>query len=404
MLRGKHILVGVTGGIAAYKSAVLVRLLVRSGASVRVVMTRMAEQFISPLTMATLSQHPVLEEMFDPKNGAWNSHIDLGSWADLYVIAPATANTIGKMVHGLADNLLTTSYLAARCPVMVAPAMDVDMYHHPAVQANLARLRERCLVVEPEEGFLASGLEGKGRMAEPEHILRALCTHFGTAEAPLQGRRVMVTSGPTREAIDPVRFLTNSSSGRMGTAICEALADLGAEVHCVSGPCEFVPAGRERLTVYPVETALQMHEQCVRLWPEMDAGVMAAAVSDYRPSERAEEKIRHKDEPRVLHLTPNPDIAKTMGTSKRADQLLVGFALETSDGVESAKGKLERKNLDLVILNSLRDPGAGFGTPTNRATLYYRNGAVEERPLESKAELGRHIARCLAKMLGGYHD
>lgn len=398
-LKGKHILIGVTGGIAAYKTAILVRLLIQEGAEVRVVMTPMARDFITPLTMATLSQHPVFVDMFDATNGSWNSHVSLGTWADLFVVAPATANTIAKFVSGIADNLLCTTFLSVRCPVLVAPAMDLDMFSHVATQANLSVLRQRCLVVEPTEGFLASGLEGKGRMAEPHTILSRILEYFQPSKKELIGKNILVTSGPTRESIDPVRYVSNRSTGLMGAAICEALAAQGAEVYCVAGPCSKYPSSQANIHVAQVETAEEMLSACLAQWPEMHAGIMAAAVADYRVKAPSSDKIRHTDSELSLTFEPCPDIAKTLGAIKTPNQVLVGFALETDSGERSAMSKLQRKNLDLCILNSLCNPGAGFGCPTNKTSLYFQNGEIEERPLESKELLAQHIALCVSQLL-----
>jgi len=399
MLTGKHILVGVTGGIAAYKAAILVRLLVKQGADVRVVMTPMGQQFIAPLTFATLSQHPVLSEFYNPTNGDWNSHISLGEWADLMVIAPATANTLAKMAHGIADNLLLTTYLSMRAPVCVAPTMDLDMFAHPTTQENLQRLRMHGVqIIDPESGFLASGLEGKGRMAEPDQIVTAIVGLFAL-RGSLQGKKILVTSGPTREPLDPVRFISNHSSGKMGAAIADAFAALGAEVHCVAGPSETYPTPYANLHTYKVETAQQMYEQCTALWASMDGAVMAAAVADYRPSEVAEQKIPHREQTLQLALAACPDIAKALGATKRPDQVLVGFALETGNGLDNAHRKLMQKNMDLCVLNTLADVGAGFCSNTNKTTFIYADGRQEARPLELKTELSKAIAYSVAQML-----
>ena len=400
MLATRHIVVGVTGGIAAYKTALFVRLLVQQGAQVRVVMTPMAQQFVTPLTFATLSQHPVLCDFFDPTNGAWNSHVGLGEWADAMVIAPATANTLGKMAHGIADNLLLTTYLSMRRSVFVAPAMDLAMYQHPTTQSNLQTLAAHgVLVIEPGSGFLASGLEGKGRMAEPEEILCALLGHFAQQAPRLRGKKILVTSGPTREALDPVRFISNHSSGRMGAAIANALAFMGAEVHCVAGPCEVYPLELPNLQLYRVESAEQMNLQCLNLWSAMDAAVMAAAVADYRPEQTAEHKIPHREGNLNLSLVSCPDIARGLGAKKQPHQKLVGFALETGKGYENGLRKLHDKKMDLCVLNTLADPDAGFCTATNKATLLYADGRILERPLEHKEVLGEAIAQSLADLL-----
>lgn len=399
VLQGRKILVGVTGGIAAYKTAAMIRLLKTEGAEVRVVMTEMAKQFITPLTLATLSGHPIAVDFFDPTNGQWHSHVSLGTWAEAFIIAPATANTLAKMAHGIADNLLCTTYLSARCRVIVAPAMDADMYAHPSTQANLNALRERGVaIVDAGVGYLASGLEGKGRMAEPETIVATLRTLLPPVGS-LRGKRILVTLGPTVEPIDPVRYISNRSSGRMGSAVVEALLARGAEVLCVAGPAKVLPQPAAGLRLINVETAAEMYEACVQEWDACDAGVMVAAVSDYRVRQMAEKKIHRSAEASLsLELTPNADIAATLGKMKRKGQLLVGFALETHDALEHATQKIEAKNLDLCVLNSLEDRGAGFETSTNVATLVSRDaGRVQKRNLESKESLAEAIANWLTK-------
>lgn len=400
LLNGKHILLGVTGGIAAYKSAYLVRLLVQQGAQVRVLMTPMAQQFVAPLTFATLSQHPVLTDFYNPTNGDWHSHVALGEWADLMIIAPATANTLAKMVGGIADNLLLTTYLSMRAPVLVAPAMDREMYCHAATQMNQQKLKDAGVeIVEPGSGFLASGLEGKGRMAEPEEILTHVLSHFAARAGNLRGKKVLVTSGPTREPLDPVRFISNHSSGQMGAAIADALALRGAEVHCIAGPSIQYPKPLQQTTLYRVETAEQMHAKCLELWADMHVAIMAAAVADYRPATLQTQKIPHKEQVLHLELVSCPDIAKALGEHKQAHQYLVGFALETGNGLENAQRKLTQKRMDLCILNTLADAGAGFCTATNKTTFVYADGKVEPRPLELKTELSEAIAESVAQML-----
>lgn len=395
MLTGKHILLGVTGSIAAYKAAALVRLLVKAGCEVQVVMTALAKQFITPLTMATLSRRPILVEFFDPENGAWNSHVKLGEWADCMLIAPATANTLAKMVHGVADNLLLTSYLSARCPVVVAPAMDLDMYAHAATQQNLKLLQERGVaVVEPGSGFLASGLEGKGRMAEPEQIVAFLEQMFTPQEQRLAGRHYVVTAGPTCEAIDPVRYITNHSTGKMGYAIAGELARRGARVTLVSGPTQLaVPRGVERVDVRSAE---QMYQAAVEAFEQADGAVMCAAVADYTPRETADRKIKKSDDDLVLPLKRTRDIAAELGRRKEG-RLLVGFALETDHEAEHAAAKLTKKNLDFIVLNSLRNEGAGFGVDTNIVTLIDAAGE-EALPLLSKQEVAARIVDRMEKL------
>lgn len=396
MLKGKHIVLGITGSIAAYKSAVLCRLLVGAGAEVRVVMTSLAKQFITPLTMATLSKHPILVEFFNPENGEWNSHVSLGEWADCYVIAPATANTLAKMATGVADNLLLTTYLSARCPVAVAPAMDLDMYAHAATQRNLERLRaDGVRIVEPASGELASGLVGKGRMAEPEDIVKAVAAIVSEKKKSLSGKRFVVTAGATIEPIDPVRYITNRSTGKMGYALAAELARRGAGVTLVSGRTQLsVPQGVERVEV---ETAAEMYEAAVAAFEGADGGVMCAAVADYTPAAVADRKIKKSDDDLSIPLKRTRDIATELGRRK-GGRLLVGFALETDHEGEHAAAKLERKNLDFIVLNSLRDAGAGFGVDTNRVTLIDRSGA-ERLPLMPKSEVAARIVDRMESLL-----
>lgn len=388
-LEGRRILLGITGSIAAYKAAVLCRLLKCAGAEVRVVMTPLAKQFITPLTMATLSKNPILVEFFDPENGAWNSHISLGEWADCYLIAPATANTLAKMAAGIADNLLLTTYLSARCPVVVAPAMDLDMYAHEATQQNLRMLRSRGVeIIEPAEGELASGLRGKGRMAEPEQITAFVAELLDEKKKSLAGKRMIVTAGATIEAIDPVRFISNHSSGKMGYAIAGELAARGAEVTLITGRTALsTPRGVRRVEVL---SAAEMYTEAVRAYAEADGGVMCAAVADYTPAEVAQTKIKKHDGGMTITLRRTQDIAAELGRQK-GDRLLVGFALETDDEEVHAEEKLRRKNFDFIVLNSLRDAGAGFRGDTNKVTFIDRAGR-EELPLLSKCEVARRIA------------
>lgn len=394
VLKGKNIIVGVTGSIAAYKAAMLVRALVRAGADVRVLMTPLAKEFITPLTMATLSKHPILVEFFNPENGEWNSHVSLGEWADALVIAPATANTMAKMASGTADNLLLTTYLSARCPVFVAPAMDLDMYAHPATQANIALLRERGVaIIEPAEGELASGLSGKGRMAEPEEIAAQLDAALEkkkrlTGPSPLRGLKFIVTAGPTTEAIDPVRFISNHSSGKMGYAIAGELAARGADVTLVSGRTALpAPDGVRRVDVV---SAADMFRETTALWPSADGAVMCAAVADYTPAEVSATKMKKGAGQLSIELVPTADIAAELGRTKRAGQLLVGFALETDHEERNALGKLERKRLDFIVLNSLRNEQSCFGYDTNLISILDRSGRTDF-PLESKTAAAKHI-------------
>ena len=395
-LDGRRILLGITGSIAAYKAAVLCRLLKTAGADVRVVMTPLAKQFITPLTMATLSKNPILVEFFDPENGAWNSHVALGEWADCYLIAPATANTLAKMATGVADNLLLTTYLSARCPVVVAPAMDLDMYAHEATQQNLRTLAARGVrIVEPDEGELASGLQGKGRMAEPDRIAAFVGGLLDEKKKTLAGKRLIVTAGATIEAIDPVRFISNHSSGKMGYAIAGELAARGAAVTLVTGRTSLpTPAGMERVDVL---SAAEMYEAAVGAFDASDGAVMCAAVADYTPAHVSDTKIKKGDGGLTIELRRTRDIAAELG-ARKGDRVLVGFALETDDEEAHAEAKLTKKNFDFIVLNSLRDPGAGFRGDTNKVTLIDRAGR-EELPLMSKREVAARIADKLETIL-----
>ncbi|MEE1177103.1 MAG: bifunctional phosphopantothenoylcysteine decarboxylase/phosphopantothenate--cysteine ligase CoaBC [Paludibacteraceae bacterium] len=397
-LSGKHILLGITGGIAAYKCAPLVREFVKRGAEVKVVMTPLAKQFITPLTMATLSKNPILVDFFNPENGEWNSHVNLGMWADVYLIAPATANTIGKMANGVADNLLLTSYLSAKCPVFFAPAMDLDMYKHPAVQKNIATLISYGNhVIEPGTGFLASGLEGKGRMAEPSDIVVAL-ENFFESKSDMAGKKVMITAGPTYEKIDPVRFIGNYSSGKMGFALAEECADRGAEVTLIAGPTSLKTVNG-KIKRINVESAQQMYDAAVENSPSADVQILCAAVADYRPSVTADKKIkREKTGEMTLTLVPNPDIAAALGKIKRENQVNVGFALETNDEATNAKDKCARKNFDFIVMNSLKDKGAGFQVDTNKITIFTAGGDVMEYPLKTKKEVAADIVDAVVEI------
>lgn len=398
MLKGKHIILGVTGSIAAYKAATLTRLLVKEGANVKVVMTPLAKEFITPLTMATLSKSPIMVDFYNPENGDWNSHVDLGLWADLYLIAPASANTIGKMAGGIADNLLLTTYLSAKCPVMVAPAMDLDMYKHPATQRNLKVLQSfGNIIIEPESGELASGLIGKGRMEEPEKIVSFITDYFAR-QADFKGKKVVVTAGPTYEKIDPVRFIGNYSSGKMGLAIAEELAGRGAEVVLVCGPVNLKtchPAIRR----VDVESAAQMYEVTSKEFVNSDVAVLSAAVADFTPKEKADHKIKRGKDDLLLELLPTKDIAAELGRIKTASQLLVGFALETNDEEVNALSKMQRKNLDMIVLNSLNDKGAGFSVDTNKVTILDKAGNKTVYELKTKVEVAKDIVDQIASRL-----
>lgn len=398
-LAGKHIVLGVTGSIAAYKAAALTRLLVKEGAEVRVLMTPLAKEFIAPLTMATLSGHPILVEFFNPENGEWNSHVKLGLWADLLLIAPATANTIAKMAHGVADNLLLTTYLSAKCPTMVAPAMDLDMYAHPATQQNLQTLRARGnTVLESPAGELASGLSGQGRMLEPEHIVGHIAQLL-SPNSELQHLTALITSGPTHEPIDPVRFIGNRSSGKMGTAIAMELAQRGARVILINGPTSTPPPQHPLIEVVRVETAQQMHQQAVGRFGEADVAVMAAAVADFTPEQPAQQKLKREGNQLSLNLKPTADIAAALGAQKRPNQLLVGFALETHNEEQNARQKLQRKNLDMIVLNSMNDQGAGFGHDTNKITIIAKDGTTTAFGLKPKTEVARDIVNQIVQLL-----
>ncbi|MFR9524345.1 MAG: bifunctional phosphopantothenoylcysteine decarboxylase/phosphopantothenate--cysteine ligase CoaBC [Rikenellaceae bacterium] len=383
-----NILLCVTGSIAAYKAAVLCRIFKVAGCEVKVIMTPLAKEFITPLTMATLSKNPILVEFFNPENGEWNSHVSLGEWADCMVIAPATANTIAKMAHGVADNLLLTTYLSARCPVVVAPAMDLDMYAHAATQENLDVIRRRGVkVVEPESGELASGLIGKGRMSEPEQIAAEVLALTAQKKKSLEGKHFVVTAGATIEAIDPVRYISNHSTGKMGYAIAAALACRGAQVTLVSGRTALAtPAGVDRLDVV---SAQDMYQASLQAFKTADGAVMCAAVADYTPDSVSDVKIKKADSELSISLRRTKDIAAALGAEK-GEKLLVGFALETNDELENAEKKLEKKNFDFVVLNSLRDQGAGFGVDTNKVTFVGR-GFRQELPLMAKSKVAESI-------------
>ncbi|PKP06731.1 MAG: bifunctional phosphopantothenoylcysteine decarboxylase/phosphopantothenate--cysteine ligase CoaBC [Bacteroidetes bacterium HGW-Bacteroidetes-5] len=411
MLKGKHILLGVTGSIAAYKAAVLVRALVKEGAEVKVIMSEMAKQFITPLTMATLSKNPILVEFYNPENGDWNSHISLGMWADLYLIAPASANTIAKMATGVADNLLLTTYLSARCPVVVAPAMDVDMYLHTATQRNIQTLRERGVsIIEPGSGELASGLEGKGRMEEPEVIAEFVGRELSKKSAQenmvagkimntLEGKKVLITAGPTVEQIDPVRFISNNSTGKMGYSIAEEFAKRGAIVSLISGPVnERLRSSHIRLS--SVHSAEEMYNQTLVAYKAgADIVVLAAAVSDFTPALIERAKIKRVGDEITLKLKPTRDIAASLGEIKKEGSIHIGFALETDNEFENALSKLHRKNLDAIVLNSLNDKGAGFGKETNKITIISGNGESLQFPLKDKKEVASDIVDYVENML-----
>ena len=388
-LKGKHFVLGITGSIAAYKACTLIRLLSKAGAEVQVVITPAGKEFITPLTLSTLTRRPVVSEFFDRRDGSWHSHVDLGLWADAMIIAPASAATIGKMANGIADNMLLTTYLSMKAPTFVAPAMDLDMYAHPATQANLETLRSRGVtIIEAADGELASGLVGKGRMEEPERIFSFLENHFTTGQR-LAGKRILITAGPTRERIDPVRYIGNFSTGKMGFALAEACAQAGAEVELVAGPVSLN-------TVSPlihrtdVESAAEMYEAAATKFTQCDAAILCAAVADFTPAVKADQKLKREGDGLTLSLQPTTDIAAALGRAKRQGQKLVGFALETNDELAHAREKLKKKNLDFIVLNSLRDKGAGFAFDTNKITILSADDCVEF-PLKSKTDVARDI-------------
>lgn len=399
MLKGKHIILGITGSIAAYKAAYIIRALVKKGAEVQVVITPAGKEFITPITLSALSSKPVISEFFSNRDGSWNSHVDLGLWADAMLVAPATASTIGKMANGVADNMLITTYLSCKAPVFVAPAMDLDMFAHPSTQQNLDRLRSfGNHIIEPAEGELASHLVGKGRMEEPDKIITVLEAFF-TSQTVLEKKKIVITAGPTYEKIDPVRFIGNYSSGKMGFALAEACAAQGAEVMLIAGPVSLA-------TVHPnirridVESADEMYEAAMAAYPQADAGILCAAVADYRPEVQADEKIKRESKGDItLHLVPNKDIAASLGAIKREGQVLVGFALETNNEATNAESKLKRKNLDFIVLNSLRDAGAGFRCDTNKISIIDNKGESTGYPLKSKQGVATDIVNKLATLL-----
>jgi phosphopantothenoylcysteine decarboxylase/phosphopantothenate--cysteine ligase len=399
MLKDKHIILGITGSIAAYKAPYIIRGLVKQGAEVQVVITPAGKEFITPLTLATLSSHPVISEFFSHRDGTWNSHVDLGLWADAMLIAPATASTIGKMANGVADNMLVTTYLSCKAPVFIAPAMDLDMFAHPSTQHNLELLRSYGNhIIEPAVGELASHLVGKGRMEEPENILNVL-DRFFDEQLSLTGKKILITAGPTYEKIDPVRFIGNYSSGKMGFALAEVCAERGAEVTLVAGPVA-LSTQQKRIHRIDVESAEEMLQASVEQFLECNAAILCAAVADYRPEICSQEKIkREKEDDMTLHLVQNPDIAATLGRMKTEKQILAGFALETNDEEKHAENKIERKNLDFIVLNSLRDKGAGFRCDTNKVEIIDRQGPALTFPLKSKVDVARDIVDHLQTML-----
>jgi phosphopantothenoylcysteine decarboxylase/phosphopantothenate--cysteine ligase len=404
MLSGKKILIGVTGSIAAYKTAVIIRLLIKEGSEVKVVMTPLAKEFITPLTLATLTKNPVLTDFFNPTNGDWNSHVDLGLWADAFMIAPASANTIAKMASGIADNLLLTTYLSARCQVFIAPAMDLDMLNHPATRNNIETLKSfGNIIIEPSTGELASGLIGKGRMEEPEMLVAVIKDHFDSSvkkKVPrrLKDKTILVTAGPTYEPLDAVRFIGNYSSGKMGFALAEVLASFGARVILVSGPVSLKPNNRN-IDYFPVHTAQEMLSTCLSFFEKTDGAILTAAVADFRPKYPVTNKIKRKSENMVVELEPNPDVAAELGKLKQPGQFLAGFALETDNEMTNAKEKLKKKNFDFIMLNSLQDKGSGFNGDTNKITIIGKNNKTTRFELKSKHEVAADIVNYLDNLL-----
>ncbi len=394
ILKGKKIVLGITGSIAAYKACLLIRGLVRKGAEVQVVITPAGKEFITPITLSALTSKPVISDFFAQRDGTWHSHVALGLWADAMVVAPATASTIGKMANGIADNMLVTTYLSMKAPVFIAPAMDLDMFAHPSTQQNLQRLRSYGNhIIEPTSGELASHLEGKGRMEEPENIIRVLERHFAATQ-DLAGKRVLITAGPTYERIDPVRFIGNYSSGKMGMALAEACARRGAEVTLVCGPTP-LRCSHPSIRRVDVESAEEMYSASTSAFDAMDAALLCAAVADFTPEQAADRKIKRESDDLVLRLKPTRDIAQALGQMKREGQILAGFALETHDEAAHAREKLERKNFDFIVLNSLNDPGAGFRHDTNKVTIITRTGSTPY-PLKDKKEVAEDIVDRLA--------
>lgn len=399
MLKGKKVVLGITGSIAAYKSCLIIRALVKQGAEVQVVITPAGKEFITPITLSALTHKPVVSEFFSQRDGTWNSHVDLGLWADAMLIAPATASTIGKMANGIADNMLITTYLSMKAPVFVAPAMDLDMYAHPSTQKNLETLKQYGNhIIEPQSGFLASGLEGKGRMEEPENIVKALDSFFEAAaqQSPLSKKKILITAGPTYEKIDPVRFIGNYSSGKMGFALAAECAHRGAEVTLVAGPVGLpTPEGVKRIDV---ESCQEMFEASVDAFPQMDAAILCAAVADFRPEQTATQKIKREKDDLVIRLQPTHDIAAHLGQMKTGSQRLVGFALETNDEEVNAQKKLKKKNFDFIVLNSTRNKGTTFRSDDNQISIISESGQkdYEKKP---KTEVARDIIDELSAIL-----
>lgn len=398
MLQGKKIILGITGSIAAYKAAYLTRALIKKGAEVQIVITPAGKEFITPVTLSALTGKPVVSEFFSANDGTWHSHVDLGLWADLLLIAPATASTIGKMANGIADNMLITTYLSAKAPVFIAPAMDLDMFAHPSTQHNLELLRSYGNhIIEPATGELASHLEGKGRMEEPDRIVERIEAFFASRQS-LQGRKIVITAGPTYEKIDPVRFIGNYSSGKMGFALARVCAERGARVVLIAGPVT-LPTPHASICRVDVETAEEMYRAAVAEYADADAAICCAAVADYAPAEYSPTKMKRNANDLTIVLKPNKDIAAELGKMKRNGQCLAGFALETDHEAENAQAKMQRKNFDFIVLNSLRDAGAGFRGDTNKVTIWHRDGHSVEYPVKSKLEVAADIVDTLTDCL-----
>ncbi len=399
-MQGKRILLGITGGIAAYKIAFLVRILKKSGAEVKCIMTPASSDFISPLVLATLSGNPVGIEFWNKDSGVWTNHVEYGLWADLFVLAPLTANSLAKMASGSCDNLVLATYLSMKAPVIVAPAMDLDMYVHPTTKRNIAQIEKDGVVVIPaESGELASGLEGEGRMAEPETIVNAIKNHFleQLSKKSLFEKKILITAGPTYEALDPVRFIGNHSSGKMGFAIAEYCLNQGAKVTLICGPTS-INVKHENLTLIPIKTAVEMLDAVQSVWDNMDIGIFSAAVADYRPKNVVHEKIKKYDDSLVVEFVKNPDVLGWAGSVKKENQILVGFALETNDMLANGKSKLERKNLDLIVMNNLSDEGAGFAGDTNKISLLDNHNNLTNFELKSKSEVAKDIVEYLINL------
>ena len=396
MLKGKKIVLGITGSIAAYKSCLIIRALIKHGAEVQVVITPSGKEFITPITLSALTHKPVISEFFSQRDGTWHSHVDLGLWADAMLIAPCTASTLGKMAHGVADNMLITTYLSMKAPVFIAPAMDLDMYQHPSTQANLQQLKSYGNhIIEPASGFLASGLEGKGRMEEPEKIVEQLDIFFNSS-ADLRGKHIMITAGPTYEKIDPVRFIGNYSSGKMGYALAEECYRRGAEVTLISGPVNL--SCSEGIRRIDVESCEEMYEQAIKAFPQQYAAILCAAVADFKPENVAETKIKREKDDLLLRLKPTQDIASTLGKMKTSDQRIIAFALETNNEELNAKQKLEKKNADFIVMNSTRNPGTTFQSDENQITIIHKEGK-KEYAKKPKTDVAKDIVDELATLL-----